>query len=312
MAPLLASLSRRLDRLGARKALALGVCAALVIGEIDYLTGYEVGMGLFYLGPVALAAWGAGRWPGVFVAALCCVIWYVADWAAGAVYSHPAIPVWNALIRFGSFLIVGLLLTTLRQRLRALKRLATTDALTGLFSRHALGDRLRHDIALTQRRQSALTLAYVDVDDFKLVNDTHGHAQGDHLLQLVGSVLMRSTRKSDTAARVGGDEFVVVMPDTDGQGAAQVIQKIAREFQDAFGASHLQATCSIGVVTFQDTALLSPSRAMAVADELMYRVKRKGKDAVEFAVWGSAGRGASDLRSPSTAPPPPTRLAPPA
>lgn len=293
--------SRSIDRLSSPQAVAVGVFGALVVGEIDYLTGYEIGVGLFYLAPVAVTAWGAGKRPGVFVAALCCVLWYVANWAAGAVYSNPLIPVWNALIRLGFFLVVGLLVATLRERMRELRRLAMTDALTGLFSRHALEARLAHDLALSQRHQSALTLAYVDVDAFKAVNDTYSHAQGDRLLRLVGDVLVRTTRKTDTAARVGGDEFVVVMPDTDSRSAAEVVAKLAHELQAAFAASGLQTTCSIGVATFPDTAGLLPSSAIAAADALMYRVKRNGKAAVEFAVLGETTRPAGEADAPPVA-----------
>lgn len=281
----LRTLDQYLDQLTRAEILALAVCGVLIIGGLDYLTGYEVAMSLFYLGPVAVAAWYGRRWTGIAIAVLSCISWYIADLAAGNQYSHPAIPFWNALVRFGIFLIIGLLLVVLRKNLRIQQHLARTDALTGLYGRRAFEDRLKHDLALGQRRKSALTIAYLDLDDFKTVNDTRGHVGGDRLLRLIGRVLQGSVRGTDTPARVGGDEFALLMPDTDNRGAQQMISKLTREIHEALAASDCRATCSIGVVTFLDSAT-SPERALAAADELMYQVKHKGKGAVAFSVVG--------------------------
>jgi diguanylate cyclase (GGDEF)-like protein len=283
----LRTLDQHLDRLPPAAVVALAAGGALLVGGIDYLTGYEVSVSLFYLGPVAAAAWYAGRPAGIAIAVLSCVAWYLADLAAGSPHSHPGIPVWNALIRLGFFLVTALLLAALRRSLRGHQHLARVDGLTGLYGRRAFAERLGHDLALAQRRGSALTLAYVDVDDFKAVNDTHGHAAGDRLLQTIGRALRGSIRGTDTAARIGGDEFALVLPDTDGRGAELAVRKIARELHDALGAGEEGVTCSVGVVTFLDPAT-SPERAVAAADELMYRVKRSGKGGVAFSVLGGA------------------------
>lgn len=283
----LRALNQRLERLTRAAILAFAACGVVVVGGVDYLTGYEVSMSLFYLVPVGVAAWYAGRWTGIAIAALSCISWYIADLAAGDQYSHPAIPVWNALVRFGYFLTTGLLLTALRKSLLDQQHLAQTDALTGLYSRRAFEHRLEHDLALTQRRRSCLTLAYVDLDGFKAINDTHGHAGGDRALRAIGRVLKGSVREADTAARVGGDEFALVLPDTDGRGAQQFVAKLTRELQDAPEATHWGVTCSIGVVTILDSTT-SPERAVAAADALMYEVKHRGKGAVAFNVLGEA------------------------
>lgn len=299
MAPL-AAVGRHLERRTRAEILALAVCGVLVVGGIDYVTGYEVSMSLFYVGPVAVAAWYAGRGSGVAIAGLSCLSWYIADLATGNRYSHPAIPVWNALVRFGFFLTIGLLLTALRTSLRGQQYLAQVDGLTGLYVRRAFEGRLKHDLALAQRRRSPLTLAYVDVDDFKALNDAHGHAEGDRVLRVIGRVLQGSVRETDTAARVGGDEFALVLPDTDRSGAEQVIAKLTGELHDALGAGARGITCSIGVVTFLDSAT-SPEHAVAAADELMYQVKRETKGAVAFRVVGTAVRTDATADAPGTA-----------
>ncbi len=280
----LRALDHYLDQLSPAMIVVGALLGVILVGGIDFLTGYTVSVSLFYLAPVALAAWYAGRKPGVAFAVFSCLSWYIADMAAGHVYAHPLIPVWNALVRFGFFLITALLLARLRDNLREQQRLARTDSLTGLYGRRTFDDRLEHDLALAQRRGSALTLAYVDLDDFKMINDTHGHTVGDQVLKVVGGILLDSAREVDTAARLGGDEFALILPDTDGVGAQRIISRLRDELLVAFGAD-VKATCSIGVVTFQQPEMRSGD-LIAEADTLMYEVKKKNKGAALFKVIG--------------------------
>lgn len=278
-------LDRTLSRLSRAQILALATCGVGIVGICDFLMGYEASMSLFYLLPVAVAAWYSGRWSGVFIAVLSCVSWYIADLAAGNQYSHPAIPVWNSLVRLGFFLVSGLLLATLRDTLFNERHLARTDDLTGLYGRRAFEEQLDHDLALAQRHNSAVTLAYLDLDDFKAVNDSRGHAEGDRVLRTTGWALNKFTRRVDTAARLGGDEFALILPDTGPSGAQEAISSLMRDLQQAFNAIEVQITCSIGVVTFQNPALPAAS-AVAAADALMYEVKRQGKGAVAYSIFG--------------------------
>lgn len=287
MMRLLRALDQVIDRLSPAMILLLSGCGTLIVEGMDYVTGSEVAMSLFYLGPIALAAWYAGRGPGYAVAVVSCLAWFLADRAAGSSYSTAAIPVWNALVRLGFFLVTVYLLTALRESLAAQRRLARIDSLTGLYRRGVFEERLRHDLALARRQGSPITIAYVDVDDFKLVNDTYGHAEGDEVLRVIGGLLRRTTRETDTAARMGGDEFAVVFPGTDILGARLTISKLTRQVQRAMQAHRWDVTCSIGVVTFEGGAL-TPEQAIDVADDLMYKVKRAGKGAAEFHVVGGA------------------------
>ena len=267
--------------------MAIAACGVLIVGGLDYFTGFEISLSLFYVGPVAAATWYAGRGAGIIIAVLSCVSWYLADLAAGSQYSHQAIPVWNALVRFGFFLTTGLLLAALRESFRAQQYMARTDSLTGLFNRRAFEDRLEHDLLLAQRRKNGLTLVYIDVDNFKAVNDMQGHTEGDRVLRTIAGVLRGSIRNGDTAARLGGDEFALVLPDTDGFGARQVVSRLSCELDRILGPDDRRITCSIGVVTLLDTGTL-PEHAVAAADELMYQVKREARGTVSFSVIGDS------------------------
>lgn len=284
MHPLMTTLDLHLDRLTQAQLLALAVCGLFLVGMVDYLIGFELSVAVFYVAPVAIAAWYAGRRAGIAIAVLACVSLHTADAAAGHLYSHAEIPLWNALVMFAFLVIIASLLTLLRENLRDQQYLARIDGLTGLYCRRMFDVRLEHDLALARRRKGTLALAYIDVDDFKTVNDIYGHVGGDRVLKEISQVLKDSIREADTAARIGGDEFALVLPDTDVLGARQLVSEIVRKLHEAFAGSNWQVTCSVGVITVLDAAV-SPESAVAAADKVMYQVKAKGKDAVEFSVF---------------------------
>jgi diguanylate cyclase (GGDEF)-like protein len=284
---LLKAIDGGLLRIPAGGLFGLSVASVAAVGFVDYLVGYEISVSLFYLVPVAIAAWYGGQRDGIAIAGLSCVSWYAADLISGHPYSHPAIPVWNAAVRFGFFAVVSGLVSMYHDALRRQRQLLRTDPLTGLANRRAFGDALAHDLALARRRGSALSLAYLDLDDFKAVNDTAGHAEGDRVLRTVGEVLGRSLREADTAARLGGDEFAFLLPDTGPEGAAEVAGKLARELQRAFVAAQWPVDASIGVVTFPH-ARVSLADAMEAADRAMYEAKRSGKGMVVSRVLDDA------------------------
>ena len=281
----LKNVDQRIDRLSQSAIWVLATCGLVAVGVLDYYTGYEMSLSVLYLGPVALAAWYAGQSSGVSMAFLSCLCWYIADLAAGHPYSHSAIPVWNALVRLGFFLITAMLLTALRTNVRALQDLARTDALTGLFGRREFDARLKHDLVLALRRKGALTVGYVDLDNFKAVNDTYGHIGGDLVLCAIAAALKDSLRQSDTVARLGGDEFALLLPDSDTSRAKEVIARLQSKLGEIPILSEWGITCSIGIVTFLELPAL-PEQVIAAADQLMYKVKLSGKGAVAFSVVG--------------------------
>jgi len=275
--------SLRLFRL---HAIALASCGVVIVGFFDYLTGYEISVSVFYLAPVALVAWYRGRRAAVAFSALSCVAWYLSDTASAHPYSYSWVPVWNALVRFGFLACYGLLLAVLRQRFETERRLGRTDDLTGLLNRRAFWERLEYSVALARRGREPMTLAYIDLDDFKHVNDTHGHAAGDRALRTVGRVLAEGTRRSDTVARLGGDEFGLLLPDTGRPGGEEIVAKLRERLQAAVAADGFDVTCSVGAVTFHRPPATA-DEAVRAADALMYEVKSRGKDSAVFIEKGA-------------------------
>jgi diguanylate cyclase (GGDEF)-like protein len=230
---------------------AIAIAALALVGFLDFLTGYEVSFAVFYLVPVTVAAWYANRNWGIIFALGSSLTWYAAEIAAGYPYSHFLIPIWNAGVRFVFFLMIGLLLSSLRDRLLAERHLARTDDLTGLLNKRAFMFRLEHELLLAGRTESPITLAYVDLDNFKDINDTHGHGEGDRLLRVVARIMEQSLRQSDTVARLGGDEFALILPATDLDGAKSVINNLLQpgDFQRQ---GFQPVGCSIGAIVFRE------------------------------------------------------------
>jgi diguanylate cyclase (GGDEF)-like protein len=167
------------------------------------------------------------------------------------------------------------------------ERQAVTDELTGLANARAFRSILEREIERSRRFQSPLALVMVDLDNFKQVNDTHGHQQGDEVLASVASVLRDFSRDIDVPARYGGEELAVILPQTDAEGAARLAERM-REAVERLrvprvgDAGSLQVTASFGVAAVPESAT-DEAELIAAADAALYRAKRGGKNRVERA-----------------------------
>ena len=185
---------------------------------------------------------------------------------------------------------VGIALETSRQ----MSHLAQHDALTGLPNRLSLNDRLIAAIALAHRRGKPLAVLFLDVDGFKTVNDTLGHAAADDVLRLIAARLTATLRQSDTVTRYGGDEFVIVLSEIEGAEAAGLV---ARKLLLAIAGTHrgdstgLHLTASIGVSLYPDHGQ-DPAALIAIADAAMYDAKRAGAGSFRLSSAPSASRDA--------------------
>jgi diguanylate cyclase (GGDEF)-like protein len=169
-------------------------------------------------------------------------------------------------------------------RSQKLLQLATGDHLTGLFNRGYVDDRLAIELSRARRYGKQLSIAVIDADHFKWLNDTHGHSAGDQVLRKIGAILRDSFRQSDTAGRYGGEEFVVILPETDIEAAAQKLESLRELVAGApmvlgTSAEKVQMTISAGLASFpqdgEDAAEL-----LASADERMFQAKREGRNRV--------------------------------
>jgi diguanylate cyclase (GGDEF)-like protein len=169
----------------------------------------------------------------------------------------------------------------LREGRLELERLSVTDGLTQLYNRRHLMGTLANEIQRCRRHKRVLSVVMMDVDEFKKYNDEFGHLAGDKVLAEVASVLREFTRDVDCVARYGGEEFVLVLPETQTEGATQVSERIRDHLANTgFGGGKI--TLSIGIAEFPAHGD-SPEAVIASADAAMYRAKRAGRDRVAFA-----------------------------
>ena len=193
-------------------------------------------------------------------------------------------PLQNAQGEVQNFLCVQQDVSEKKELERKIEYLAYHDVLTGLPNRALFNDRMRQTVSQARRDKANFALCFVDLDGFKAINDTHGHAAGDELLKQVASRLRSSVREVDTVARLGGDEFVILLRDANAETAlAQIAQKIieqlARAFELTVGAVSISA--SIGLSRYPADAA-SADKLMRCADEAMYRAKHSGKNRYVF------------------------------
>ncbi len=265
-----------------RKALAVAAAVSMVVllGAIDHLTGIEISLSLFYVAPVLIATWFAGLWAGVALSILSAIAWDVANRLAGETFSNPIIPYWNEFSRLTVLAVIAVLLTKLRGALERERVLSRADPLTGVANARAFHEGAREELARAHRHRRPLTILFVDLDDFKQVNDRFGHATGDAVLCSVAGTLARSVRDTDRVGRLGGDEFVVLLPETDCEAAAAAIDHLQRQLRSEMERNGWAVTFSLGARSYTEPPH-SAEELIGAADVLMYTSKQKGKDRLE-------------------------------
>jgi diguanylate cyclase (GGDEF)-like protein len=189
----------------------------------------------------------------------------------------PALPS-GALFGIPTLLVIVVIWRLYRTLLHE-RQLAHTDSLTALGNRRFFEQVAHTELIRSRRYGRPFALAYLDVDHFKAVNDRYGHAAGDRLLQLIAHQLTDGLRKSDVIARIGGDEFAVLLPETPLEGARIALHKVREQLSAAVQQAGFEVTFSAGVIVYDAGGATIPV-LLGEADRVMYEVKRAGRDAV--------------------------------
>lgn len=270
----------------------------LLVGALDYVTGPELSFSLFYLIPIAVSSWGLRRNYGILTAVLSTILWLFIEVISTTSHHNAFIHLWNAIIRLGFFLLPALLLKSLEQ-----ERLhARTDFLTSAFNHRYFHEILQMEIDRSARYNLTFTVVFIDTDNFKAVNDTYGHTFGDETLRVIVEIMKNNLRKTDTIARVGGDEFIILLPETGDQAARIVIANLSRKLKDEMHAKKCPITFSMGVLTLT-APKISTDQVLNIADKIMYLVKNSGKDNIRYEIYRE--KPDTDLPTKRSAPPTP-------
>ncbi len=252
---------------------------AIFIGVIRYLTGPELALSLFYLFPITAVTWKVGRWAGIFLSLISAGSWLAADLMMLNNFSKVIIPFLNETFRLVVFLIITCILFELKKSLERQKALARTDPLTGILNRRAFFELANLELKKASRFQYPLSVMYIDVDNFKNVNDRFGHNTGDLLLRAVAENIRKNIREIDIIGRFGGDEFCILLSETGAKSAHAVATKLQKKLLDLVDKNHWPVTFSTGVVTYEKIPG-SVEEMVKEADTVMYSAK-KGKNLIQ-------------------------------
>ena len=270
-------------------AIVTGICI------LDYFSDFEIRFDIFYAVPVAYVTWFVSRRCGVAVSAITTLAWFITDHYSRPLFVSPLIPAWNAVMRLGYFLIITYVLAALKDALRREESMARSDFLTKTANRRAFYEVASTEIARAARYAHPFTVAYVDIDDYKVINDNLGHEVGDRALRKIAEIMADRLRGPDFVARLGGDEFAVLLPETDGPAAEQVLSRLRTVLLEAMRQEGWHVTFSIGAVTFlkpPDTV----DEMLNEADILMYSAKNSGKDTIRYGTFGESASVATSSK----------------
>lgn len=247
----------------------------VVIADLEFVFGYHGVFEVIYVPLVIVWAWRLPVWSAYVVSSI----------AAGLLIVHfyentdNLILMWGYFfdgVRRGLILCVTVALTDLLKKSRERERvIARIDPLTGLANQLSFSERIEAEANRCQRFGKTLSVAYLDCDDFKSVNDSWGHAAGDKLLQVLATAMTSSVRKYDVVARLGGDEFALLIVDADAKDVKMICERVAEKIRESTEKQGWQITVSIGIATFTKSELPT-DELLGIADKAMYEAKREG------------------------------------
>ena len=266
--------------------LTLGMVSLLLIAVIDYATGFALRFTVLYLVPLLIITWVTGRLFGIMLAVVACSSWAYIDVIAGRYTDEPHLLYWDWGTALLGFMVLVIGLSVLRQALEDAHFQSRKDVLTGLVNKGGFYQVVGAELEMCRRYKRTLSIAYIDCDNFKMVNDKFGHHVGDNLLRVVSTTMQRKLRTSDLPGRLGGDEFAVMLPETDAEACRGVVEMLQQRLLQEMKENDWPVTFSIGIATFVRMPA-SIEDMIRQADKLMYSVKHTSKGAIKQEVFGA-------------------------
>jgi len=234
---------------------------------------------LLYILPIAFVTWFSGKRYGFLITLACMMLWSINN-----VVDNLLITTWNIFSTLIFFISIVVLLHKTRVLWENEKVLSRTDPLTGARNLRAFSELAEYEMLRSQRDDLPFSLAYLDLDNFKQVNDSCGHAAGDNLLKSIVANIVSNLRKTDVVGRLGGDEFAIFFPETDQASVQVVMHKVDVELSRLMKSDACATTLSTGVVTCCG-GVYDLEKLISYADRLMYDVKHAGKNNIFYAVY---------------------------
>jgi diguanylate cyclase (GGDEF)-like protein len=263
----------------------LGAFAAISVA--DYFAGPAFSFSTLYILDVVIAAWTIGGWYAFVlgVAAIAtniCLNGFQLPATGYLAPIHSTANVWNLSMRLLALGMTLTLVTGFRRAFVAARFEAERDPLTGLLNRRGLNASFRKTVARAARAGTLLVVAYADLDRFKQLNDRLGHDAGDTLLKIFGGAIDGALRGCDTASRLGGDEFLILLEARSVAEGEAAVSRIHRRLSDVLGGPWASVTCSMGAVIADPRMGLEIEDALKQADQLLYDCKRSNRAGIRI------------------------------
>jgi len=258
--------------------LALGALLLILVAGGDYLThtNYPLEFSPVYLVPVSFFSWFIGKRSGIALAVISVAFGFLIRLAT----LPRAIAFWDALVWLALYISFSMIVAQLKRLYAHERYVSRIDPLTRVENRRGLFESAARVKNFSDRHGVPLSVAYLDLDGFKELNDRLGHRAGDKLLAVVAANIRRALRPTDAIGRIGGDEFVLILPESDRETAALILSRVRTNLDRAMRKRRWPITFSIGLVSFSPP-LRSVSEMIRSADDAMYAAKSAGKDRIE-------------------------------
>jgi diguanylate cyclase (GGDEF)-like protein len=256
----------------------------VLVSVVDVLTGDGFSLSIMYLLPISLSAWFVGMRSGIVMAVLSAAALRFSTLHTETLQVPRLIYYWDIFVNLVFFLTIAVILSALRSSLQREQEMARTDSLTGVASVQYFLEVAGTELNKALRYGRPLTVAYLAIDDFKAINDRFGHTIGDMLLRVTAATIRQDLRKTDLVARLGNDEFALILVEAGYDMSEATIGRIHKSLVGAAQQRGWPVTFSIGIATF----LIPPATVdelIKFADELMVSVKSSGKNMVRHEVY---------------------------
>ncbi|MGL4369528.1 MAG: GGDEF domain-containing protein, partial [Spirochaetota bacterium] len=245
--------------------------------------GNNISLAALYIFPLFLISRYLNHQFGIMFSVICAAVIASAAAASGAPQS--AALYWNSLIDCAIFIIVSILMSKAKRASLMKNDLVRIDSLTDIPNSKAFYEEAENEIKRSYRYGHPLTLVFIDCDNFNKVNDLYGHHAGDDLLASVAQTLKTNVRETDFVARIGGDEFVILMPETGSEYSIQHVRSLQSALLEAMKKNRWPVTFSIGVATIKEKTQTTVDEILKKSDSLMNYVKKHGKNEIKFKTY---------------------------